>query len=166
MNRAALIAVLAVAGFGAVAQAQGRRGGGEPGVGSPGELQQMFDAYALLQAQEQLGIGDEQYPQFLRRFKALQDLRRQTLQARARLLQELRRLVMEQPPDEGRIKERLTALQESDARARRDAESAYAEIDSGLDVTQQAKFRIFEEQMERRKLEILTRVRLNRLRGQ
>ena len=51
----------------------------QPGV-SPAEIQRMFDAYALLQAQDQLKIGDELYPQFLSRFKALQDARRKALQ--------------------------------------------------------------------------------------
>ena len=60
----------------------------------------MFDAYALMQAQEQLKISDEQFPQFLTRFKALQDVRRRGLQERARLVQELRRLVNDPQGDE------------------------------------------------------------------
>jgi hypothetical protein len=40
---------------------------------SPAEIQRMFDSYALMQAQEQLQISEERFPQFLRRFKALQD---------------------------------------------------------------------------------------------
>src|ERR1700730_11852410 len=59
----------------------------------PGEIQRMFDAYALLQAQELLKIGDEQYSQFLTRFKALQDARRTGLQQHARIVQELRRIL-------------------------------------------------------------------------
>ena len=51
---------------------------------TPADVQKMFDAYALMQAQEQLKIADEQFTPFLTRFKALQEVRRQTLQARAR----------------------------------------------------------------------------------
>ena len=36
---------------------------------------------------------------------------------------------------------------------------AYDDVDQMLDVRQQAKFRIFEELMERRKLELVTRAR-------
>ena len=36
---------------------------------------------------------------------------------------------------------------------------AYEGIDQVLDVRQQAKFRVFEELMERRKLELVTRAR-------
>ena len=53
----------------------------------------MFDAYALMQAQEQLKIGDDQFPQFLTRFKALQDVRRRSMHGARPLVQELRRLV-------------------------------------------------------------------------
>ena len=124
----------------------------------PAEIQRMFDAYALVQAQDQLKLADDKYPQFLAKFKALQDARRRTQQERNRLLQDLRRLANE-GGDEGQIKDRLKALQDLDARARGEVQKAYEGIDSVLDVRQQARFRLFEEQMERRKLELLMRAR-------
>ena len=129
----------------------------QPGV-TPAEIQRMFDAYALVQAQEQLRLNDDKYPQFLVKFKALQDVRRRTQQDRNRLLQDLRRLANE-GGDENAIKDRLKALQDLDARARADGQKAYEGVDSVLDVRQQAKFRLFEEQMERRKLELVMRAR-------
>ena len=121
----------------------------------------MFDAYALLQAQDQLKIGDEQYSQFLTRFKALQDARRAGLQQHARIIQDLRRMLNgSQPPDESQLKERLKALDEGDARAAAEIRKAYDALDQILDVRQQAKFRAFEEAMEQRKLELVTRARL------
>ena len=119
----------------------------------------MFDSYALLQAQEQLQISEELFPQFLRRFKALQDIRRRGLQERARLVQELRRLVNDPQGDEGQIKDRLKSLDELEARTDGDVRKAYDAINQVLDVRQQAKFRVFEENMERRKLELVTRAR-------
>src|SRR6516165_11020746 len=65
---------------------------GEPTI-TPAEIQRMFDSYALMQAQDQLKITDEQFPQFLTRFKALQDIRRRGLQDRTRLVNELRQLL-------------------------------------------------------------------------
>jgi|SRR5207245_793960 len=129
----------------------------QPGV-TPAEIQRMFEAYALVQAQEQLKLTDDKYPQFLVKFKALQDVRRRTQQERNRLLQDLRRLANE-GGDENQIKDRLKALQDLDARARAEVQKAYDGVDSVLDVRQQAKFRLFEEQMERRKLELLMRAR-------
>ena len=46
-----------------------------------------------------------------------------------------------------------------DARARVEDEKAYEAINQVLDIRQQAKFRVFEENMERRKLELVTRAR-------
>ena len=154
----------------ATVSAQGQPPGGaapleQPGV-SPADIQRMFDAYALLQAQDQLKIGDELYPQFLSRFKALQDVRRKALQERTRIIQDLRRLSSDAQPDEGQIKDRLKALQELETRSGVEVRKAYDGIDQVLDVGQQAKFRVFEELMERRKLELVTRARqANRLKG-
>ena len=92
------------------------RGAEAPGV-SPAEIQRMFDSYTLIQAQDQLKISDDQFPQFLTRFKALQDTRRQNLQERIRIVQDLRRLANDAQPDEAQMKERLKALDDLDARA-------------------------------------------------
>ena len=125
---------------------------------TPAEIQRMFDAYALLQAQEQLKIGDEQFTKFLTRFKDLQQVRRQTLNERGRIINMLRRM-LNQGASEDDLKARLTELQELDTRATTDIKKAYDAINQVLDVQQQAKFRVFEELMERRKLELVMRAR-------
>ena len=156
---AAALLTLSLAGP-ARAQAQARAGGAPQGdVVSPAELQRMFDGYSILQAQEFLQISDEVYGRFLPRFKMLLDTRRQTLQQRTRVLNVVRRLLMDAQPDEGMLKEALKQLQEIDSRGEADERRAYEAIDQVLDVRQQAKFRVFEEQMERRKLELVTRAR-------
>jgi DNA repair ATPase RecN len=151
----------------ATLSAQARQGG-EPRRGgapdpqsatSPAEVQRMFDAYAVMQAQEQLKISNEQFPQFLQRYKALQDLRRKNLQEHARLIAEMRRLLNTAQPDEAQLKDRLKALQDAESRAMADVRKAYDALDQALDTQQQAKFRVFEEVMERRKLELVTRAR-------
>jgi Spy/CpxP family protein refolding chaperone len=167
---AAVLVVLTLASFSLAAQGgrQGRAPAGpvEPGV-SPAEVQRMFDAYALMQAQEQLKIGDEQFTQFLTRYKALQDVRRRTLQERARVVMEMRRLLNQAQPDESQIRDRLKTLQDIDARGAADEKKGYEAIDQVLDIRQQAKFRVFEEVMERRKLELVGRARqANRPRNQ
>jgi len=137
-----------------------------PGA-TPAEIQRMFDAYALVQAQDQLRLNDDQYSRLLVRFKSLQDVRRRSLQEHTRLVAELRRLLMQRQPDEAQLKDRMRELQEADARAIGDVRKAYDGIDQVLDVKQQASFRVFEEQMERRKIELITRARqVNRPRQQ
>ncbi len=145
--------------------AQGRQARGAAIEGAeaqgvtPGEIQRMFDSYALLQAQEQLKITDEQFAQFLPRFRTLLDVRRRALADRTRLVQELRQLVNAPQPDEGQMREKVKALSELEVRVGEDVRKAQDAIDQVLTVFQQAKFRVFEENMERRKLELVTRAR-------
>jgi hypothetical protein len=127
---------------------------------SPAEIQRLFDAYALVQAQAQLKLSDDQYPPFLARYKALQDLRRRSQNERGRIIQDLRRLTMDDAKsDDGQLRERIKALQDLDVQVAADVKKAYDAVDQVLDVHQQAKFRVFEEQMERRKIDLVTRAR-------
>lgn len=80
-------------------EAQRQAAQGEAPAVSPAEIQRMFDSYALLQAKDQLKISDEQFPQFLMRFKALQDIRRRALQEHSRHVAELRKLLDAPQPD-------------------------------------------------------------------
>jgi Spy/CpxP family protein refolding chaperone len=129
---------------------------------SPVEIQRMFDAYALVQAQDRLKLGDEQFSQFLPRFKALQEVRRRAQVDRARVLRDLNRLSQAEQVDEAALKEQLRALQDIDARLAADVKKASEAIDQVLDIRQQASFRVFEEMMERRKVDLMTRARQNR----
>ena len=150
----------------AFAQGGGRQAvpQGEGAGVTPAEVQRMFDSYALMQAQEQLQIREDQFPQFLTRFKALQDIRRQALQQRQRRIAELRRLTAAEPPDEAAIREQMKGLDELSDRTHAEVKRAYDAIDQVLTVGQQARFRVFEELMERRKLDLVNRARqANRL---
>ena len=126
---------------------------------TPAEIQRMFDAYALVQAQDQLRISDDQYSRFLIRYKALQDIRRRSLQEHTRIVADLRRLLTERQPDEALLEARIKALDDVDTRTSAEVKKAYEGIDELLDLKQRASFRVFEEQMERRKLELITRAR-------
>src|SRR5262245_20442029 len=122
----------------------------------------MFDSYALMQAQEQLKISDDKFPQFLARFKALQDVRRQGMQQRFQRIGALRRALDQAQADEAAIGALLKELDDLETRSQAEIKKAYAALDQLLDVKQQAKFRVFEDVMERRKLELVTRARANR----
>jgi DNA repair ATPase RecN len=127
-----------------------------------GEIQRLFDAYLVMEAQQALALTDQQYPQFLTRLKTLQDTRRRNQQERNQLMGQLQRLTNPRQPnrgDEVQIKERLTALQELESRNAAEMRKAYNALDEVLEVRQQARFRVFEEQIERRKIELLTRAR-------
>ncbi len=150
------------------------RGGGPlPGLDNgdmtPAEIQKLFDAYLVMEAQQALQLNDQQYPQFLIRLRTLQDTRRRNQQERNQLMGQLQRLTNPRAArgDEGMIKERLTALQELESRNAAEMRKSYHALDEVLDIRQQARFRVFEEQIERRKIELLMRARQqNRLNQQ
>jgi hypothetical protein len=133
----------------------------------PAEIQRLFDAYLVMEAQQTLGLSDTQYPTFLTRLRALQETRRRHLQSRAQLLGELARMSAPRATaDDGAIRERLSALQEVESRGAAESRKAYTDLDALLDPRQQARFRVFEEQIERRKLELMLRARQNARQGQ
>jgi phosphoglycolate phosphatase-like HAD superfamily hydrolase len=130
---------------------------------SAGEIQRLYDAYALVQAQEALRLTDEHYVRFVARLKTLQEIRRRHVVARNRILQDLRRLTNAQTSaaDEAEMRDRLKALRDEEARGAAEVRKAYDAVDELLDVRQQAQFRLFEEQMDRKRLDLLMRARQN-----
>jgi hypothetical protein len=148
------------------APAQGRRGGtggaaDASGQYSVAEVQQMFDALTLMQAEQTLQLSETQFPDFVLRLRALQQQRRRYQQERRQLVQQLVKLTAPAAAvsDDARIKERLKALADLDQRANVDLRAAYEAVDQVLSVRQQARFRILEEQVERRKFDLLARAR-------
>jgi hypothetical protein len=140
----------------------GRANGGQPANDrvSLAELQRLFDAYFVLQAQEALRLDDSQFAPFLTRLKALQDTRRRNEVARVQLVGEIgKAFAPGSTPDEVWLKDKLRALQELDSRAAAELRKAYEALDQVLDVPRQARFRVFEQNMERRKFELLVRAR-------
>ncbi len=136
--------------------------GRPPGQLSPGDVAAMLDSYAAVRAQDALSLDEAHYPEFVVRLRRLQEIRRRSRQGHNEVLQELRRLAgaqAEPPYDEPSIRERLKALRDHDDRAAIELRRAYDAVDEVLDVRQQARFRIFEEAIERRKLDLLMRAR-------
>jgi hypothetical protein len=163
VHRAVLVAAIASGATAALAQTptsppgRGNRAGGPP---SNNELITMLDAYAIVQAQNALDLSDNQYGQFVTRLKRLQDTRRRNVQARNRLLNELRKLTaIEGSTDETAIRDRLKSLRDLDEQAAAALRREYDAVDEVLDARQQARFRLFEERLERQKLDLLFRAR-------
>lgn len=152
---------------GASARQRGRAGrAADPALAgdmrlSPADVMNVLDGYALVQAQEALQLGEAQYGSFVTRLKKLQETRRRNQQGRVRLLQELRKLTSPQAAetDENAIRQRIKALQDHDDRSADEVRKAYSAIDEVLDARQQARFRLFEERLEMRKIDLLMRAR-------
>lgn len=138
--------------------------GAPPPVGagvSAAEIQQMFDAYVLMQAQDVLQLRDDQYPRFLTRLRALQAIRRRAEVQRLQTINQLRRILQagDGRVDESMIKDRLKALQDLSASVAAETRQAQDSLDEVLDLRQQARFRVLEEEMDRKKVELVMRTR-------
>ncbi len=118
------------------AEAQGRQGNQRgarqgnmpapaPGMPLP-QLQAMFDAYVLVQAQGALQLDDAGYQQFFPRMNRLQDVRRQHTQQRARLIAELRRQAAPTGADDQAVLTPLQRLNDLDAQFQKDLQAALA----------------------------------------
>jgi hypothetical protein len=128
---------------------------------TPADVEDMLDALVLVQAERILQVGEAQYPEFVTRLKSLQQTRKRNRQVRLRIVRELQRLTAPQrgTGDEAVLRERLHALREHEERAAAELAKAYDALDRVLDVRQQARFRVFELNMERQKLDMLLRAR-------
>lgn len=174
-QRAAIGLTVLVIGAAGRAEAQGARAqrpaarNAQPaaeGV-SPAEIQQMFDAYVLMQAQDVLQLRDDQYPRFLSRLRALQAARRRAEMQRLQNINQLRRILQSgDPPNEAMIKnnealikERLKALDDLAVSSAAEVKQALDGVDEVLDLRQQARFRVLEEEMERKKVDLVSRTR-------
>jgi hypothetical protein len=126
-----------------------------------------MDAMVVVQAERDLDLSAEQFPQFLSRLRGLQTIRRRSENQRNRAMMELRRLMApgnsgdgaSARPDDAQIRERLKALDDAEGQALVEIRQARNNLEQGLTVRQQARFRLLEEQIERRKLELFARSR-------
>jgi hypothetical protein len=137
----------------AAAQARAEGAGADPA-----ELARLFDAYTVMQAQEALDLDEAQFGPFVTRLRALQQLRRRHVRERALALRELRRL-LPSPGNDAALKEKVDALARLENTIRTDEQKARDLIDEVLDIRQQARFRLLEQQLELRKLELVNRAR-------
>jgi hypothetical protein len=64
-----------------------------------------------------------------------------------------------EPADEATLNVKLKALDDLSAAVDQDVRDAYARVEEILDVRQRARFRIFEQRMERQKLDLMARAR-------
>lgn len=143
--------------------------GDDPGGLNPADVISVLDGYAIVQAQEALQLSEAQYGPFVTRLKRLQETRRRNQQARHRLIQELRRVAGPQATattDEATLRQQLKVLRDHDDRAAEEIRRAYDGVDEVLDARQQARFRLFEERLELRKLDLLMRARQGAARRQ
>ena len=124
---------------------------------SPAEVQQLFDAFVLVQAQDALSLTDAQFAPFVSSLKRLQDVRRRNQQQRQ--LRTLQQMAARTDTSDRELETRLQALDDHRTRAAASVRAAYADVDAVLELRQRIRFRTFELRMERRQMELLMRAR-------
>jgi len=143
---------------------RGQRAGQQPGGANPAvalaTVQNILDGYVLKQAQAALQLSDAQWAAFLPKMDALQKLRREHQRTHARLINQLNQSA---PPlrtglpsaDEATVASRVKAVDDAEAQMVTDERAALSAVDSVLTVYQRARFRVFEENMEREKIRLI-----------
>jgi hypothetical protein len=165
--RAAVAAAEVAQGGGAGAQAiPPRRGGrlalppGDADGMTAAQAEQLFDQFVIRQARVALELAPSQILPFGRRLEQLQTTRRRGQRRRQQLLNELNQISRgAEPADEATLNAKLKALDDLSASVDQDVRDAYARVEEVLDVRQRARFRIFEQRMERQKLDLMARAR-------
>jgi hypothetical protein len=145
------------------ARGQGRAGrAGLPAIQpnmNQQQLQTYIDAWALIQAQTALKLSDEQVPNFIARLQRLQQVRRRHMAERRRIMGELNLLLNASPAAAGEdIDAHVKALGDADDTQAADLKKAYLDLDAVLTPWQRGRFRQFEEQVERKKIELLAKI--------
>ena len=144
--------------------ARGQTGAARPALPPVGrgmnamQLQQHLDAFALIQAEQQLKLSTEQYSAFAPKLIRLQTVRRRMMQSRRRLLNELNQLLTAPTPSDEQITEKTKAFDDVNRQGNDEVIRAYQDLDASLTPWQRGRFRLLEEQIERRKLELLAKI--------
>jgi len=148
------------AGRGQRAAGAGRAGrAGLPAITAnmtPQQLQGFIDTWEQIQAIDILKLTAEQSQNFIGRLQRIQAIRRKQMQEHHRLMAEMVLLLNANPaakPED--IDTHVKALADARETEAADLKKAYLDLDAVLTPWQRGKFRQFEDQVERRKIELL-----------
>lgn len=157
-----VFAVMAATPAGAEAQRGQRGAGAAPGTQplTPAQVERMWDTFMASQARTGLNLNEPQFLRFTVELQALQNLRRRQQRLRNGLRAELNALIDGGGPvDEAAITAKLDEFDQASVQAAQQIRRAYSAIDAVLTPRQRVRFRLFEERMARRKLELLAEAR-------
>jgi hypothetical protein len=122
----------------------------------------MVDAYIVANIQESLGLDDDTYAKIIPVVTKLQKARREFWEERGRMQRKMRRLLRSGTATEAEVQRLLKPMkaleEEGPERVRRHMER----LDALLTPLQQAKYRVFESEVEHRLRELLRRGRRER----
>jgi hypothetical protein len=126
------------------------------------QVQVLFDEYVISQSQRALQLSNQQFKVFLPKLIALQQVERQHRLQRNKALADLHALVGPKAPqgvDEASIAAATKALDDLEVQMQQDEQRAFGALDAVLDTRQRAHFRLFLENMERQKVNMLVQAK-------
>jgi Spy/CpxP family protein refolding chaperone len=123
------------------------------------EAFRMVDAYVIANIQESLDLDDDQYARIIPLVSKLQKTRRDFLLERGQALRRMRRLLSSGTATEREVEEALKAYNALDAEGPKRIRAQLSALDAALTPLQQAKYRVFELEVEQRMRELMRRSR-------
>ncbi len=121
------------------------------------ETFRLMDAYLISNLQESLGLTDEQFAKALPRVKKLQSDRRDFAKRRMQALRLLRRTLLSGSATEASVSDLLRDLKSASADERAGTALNLEALDALLTPIQQAKYRVFEAEVDIRLRHLLAR---------
>lgn len=155
IRRGALVLVMGLGlAMPAMAQQTGRSG-----QDRRDEAFRMVDAYVLANIQESLDLSDAQFEKVIPLVNKLQRARREYYDERGRASRRLRRLLSSGTATEAEVVAALDTLKNLESGGRTASQAHLEALDAVLSPLQQAKYRIFESDVEQRLRKLMRRGR-------
>ena len=126
------------------------------------EAFRMVDAYVIANIQESLGLDDDAYVKVIPVVNKLQKERREFFRERGQIQRKMRRLLRSGTATEEQVQELLSALKALELEGPERTRAQMDELDALLTPLQQAKYRVFEVEVEHRLRELMRRGRRER----
>jgi hypothetical protein len=120
--------------------------------------EQLLQAFYVSEFQRQVGVNDEQAARFRRILMQWLQQRREVLARRNTAVDDLRRMLARGAP-ESEILRQMDAVDQADNQARNADRRLTNQVDPILTPAQQARFRLFQVDMEQRVRELLDQAR-------
>lgn len=158
-----MLVLALVAGVGVSGTAAQEAGGSNKGQERRDEAFRMVDAYVIANLQESLGLDENAYVRAIPVVNNLQKTRREYFEERSGTLRKMRRLLRSGTATEAQVRETLDAFKALEVQGPERIRKQMDELDALLTPLQQAKYRVFEVEVERRLRELMRRGRRDRL---
>ncbi len=157
-----MLVLALVAGVGVPGTAAQEDGESNKGQERRDEAFRMIDAYVIANLQESLGLDESTYVRAIPVVNNLQKTRREYFGERLGTLRKMRRLLRSGTATEAQVRGTLDAFKALEVQGPERIRKQMDELDALLTPLQQAKYRVFEVEVERRLRELMRRGRRDR----